>query len=133
MDDLITRFWVDLVGRVGGPLTFRFLFQPVFAILCAVHDGVADARAGRPPYDWALLTQADARGRLLREGCRSVARLLVLGVAMDLLYQIVVLGGLRPLQLVIIVLLLVLVPYLIVRGPATRLARTWFARRVHTL
>jgi len=130
---LITRFWTDLLGRVGGPLTFRILFQPAFAVVCAVHDGVADARAGRPPYGWALLTQADARRRLLREGCRSVARLLVLGAVMDLVYQLVVLGGLRPMQLVVVVLLLVLVPYLIVRGPATRLARTWFSGRIHTL
>jgi len=132
VDDLITRFWTDLLGRVGGPLTFRFIFQPAFAVLCAVHDGVADARAGRPPYAWSLVTHSDTRRTLLHEACRSVARLLVLGVVMDLLYQIVVLGGLRPLQLVTVVLLLVFIPYLIARGPATRLARTWFARRAHT-
>jgi hypothetical protein len=31
MDDTLTRFWNDLVGRLTGPMTFRLILQPVMA------------------------------------------------------------------------------------------------------
>src|SRR5689334_3083847 len=96
VDDLLTRFWSDIADRVGGPLTFRFLFQPAVATLCAMRDGVADARLGRSSYAWALLTHPAERASLIREGARAVGRLLVIGIAMDLLYQLVVLHRLYP-------------------------------------
>src|SRR6185369_1320115 len=106
--------------------------QPTVAVLCAIRDGVADAREGRPPYTRTLFTQPDARRRLLRDACRSVGRLLVAGAVMDLLYQLIVFRRLFPLELVNIVVLLVLIPYLLARGPVNRLARLWLSRGVPT-
>ena len=36
MEELFTRFWEDLVGRVGGPMTFRLILQPIMAIIFAI-------------------------------------------------------------------------------------------------
>ena len=56
MDDMTTRFWTDLIGRLTGPMTFRLILQPAMASLLAVRDGIKDAKAGRPAYFWAIFT-----------------------------------------------------------------------------
>ncbi|HEY9464741.1 MAG TPA: hypothetical protein VIR54_16720 [Vicinamibacterales bacterium] len=127
MDDLTTRFWAELVGRTTGPMMFRFILQPLMAMFYAYRDGLLDARSGRPPYLFTILTEPAERTELLAHGIKSVSRVIVLGVMMDTIYQLFVLGGrFRPLELVV-VLLLAFVPYLMFRGPFNRLAR----RRMH--
>ena len=125
MDDWLNRLWSDLVGRLTGPLTFRVILQPVMAMLYAVRDGLRDARAGRPAYFWSILTNPEGRISLLNEGWRAVLRVIVLGVIMDTIYQIIVLRTIRPLELVLVVLMLAFVPYVLLRGPINRIARRW--------
>jgi hypothetical protein len=128
MEELIGRMWEDLASRVGGPFTFRFVLQPVMAIVYAIRDGVHDARSGRPPYFWAIFTRPDDRLQLLREGCAAVGRVIALGIVMDVLYQVIVIGWVYPGEMLIIVLLLALLPYVLVRGPVNRIARVWSHR-----
>jgi hypothetical protein len=116
------RFWNDLVGRLSGPFTFRFVLQPLMGLIYALRDGLKDAKAGRPPYFWAIFTDASARQALLREGWHATLRVIVLGVVMDLVYQFIVLKAFRPLELVVIVALLAFVPYVLARGPMNRIA-----------
>jgi hypothetical protein len=127
MDDLLSRFLGELAGRADGPFSFRFILQPIMAIFYAYRDGVKDAHAGRPPYFWTIFTNPTQGSGLLRDGLTSVGRVIVLGVVMDVLYQVFVLRGFRPVELVVVVLLLAFVPYLLFRGPFNRLTR----RRVH--
>ena len=47
MDDMVTRFLDDLAGRIGGPLTFRLVLQPIVAAALGIRDGLLDARNGR--------------------------------------------------------------------------------------
>jgi hypothetical protein len=47
MEDVVTRFVADLIGRLSGPLTLRLFLQPAVATLLAVRDGVKDAQEGR--------------------------------------------------------------------------------------
>ena len=42
--ETIARGWENLVGRLGGPMSFRFLMQPAVAIFFAIRAGVRDAR-----------------------------------------------------------------------------------------
>lgn len=113
--DILTRFLTNLADRIHGPFMFRFVFQPVMAAWLALHDGIADARAGRASYVWALLAE-DKRIQLLREAARRVARVLVLGVVMDVTYQLVMFRWIYPLELVVTVLVVAFLPYLLVRG-----------------
>lgn len=122
MDDL-ARIWNDLIGRTGGPFSFRFILQPIMAIIYATRDGMHDAKAGRPPYSWAILTHPHERWALLREGWKAVARVMALGVVMDVAYQLIVFRRLYPVELVVIVLVLAFLPYLLLRGPIDRLMR----------
>jgi hypothetical protein len=129
VEDVLARFWTHVLDRVHGPLMFRFLLQPTIAVLCAIRDGVTDAREGRSPYFWAILTRPGERSRLLREGSGSVGRVLVLGTVMELIYQFIVFRWVYPGELIFVVLLLAFVPYLLARGPVNRLAQTWLSRR----
>jgi hypothetical protein len=123
--DLFMRFWTDLAGRLTGPMTFRLILQPTMSILMAIRDGLKDAREDRPPYFWAIFTNPDERRSLLREGWKAVARIVTLGAVLDLVYQFLVFRAIRPMELVVVVLLLCFVPYLLWRGPVNRMARHW--------
>jgi hypothetical protein len=125
MADLAARFWDELVSRASGPLAFRFYLQPVMATALAIRDGYKDASSGRSPYLWTIIHDPLRRRNRLREGIHAVARVLILGVVMDSIYQLFVMKAFRPLELVNIVVLLAFIPYVIVRGPAERIARWW--------
>lgn len=127
--DVAVQFWQELISRPGGPLAFRFLLQPIMATILAIRDGRRDAIANRTPYLWTIICQPAKRGPRIREGVRALARLLVLGVAMDVTYQLIEFHGLRPLQTAIIVFVLCFLPYLLVRGIASRIAHQWERRK----
>jgi hypothetical protein len=127
----LDRMWRDILARPGGPLTFRFILQPAMAVLAALRDGIHDARTGRRPYLWAMLRgvrSAEGRRGRLWEGIVSTARILILGVVMDVIYQWVVFKTFYPAQAAVIAVLLAFVPYLLLRGPMERVARHWVAR-----
>lgn len=125
MRDMLIRGWMNLVDRVGGPMTFRIILQPAMATLLAVRAGLKDAREGRPPYLWTALTDPEQRADLLREGWRAIARVFFLAVIMDVIYQWIVLRWIYPGELLLVAVLLAVVPYVLVRGPVNRIARRW--------
>lgn len=123
MEELFTRFWNDMIGRIGGPLSFRFLLQPAMAMIFAIRDGLRDAREGRPAYFYSLLTDpANRRSRLL-EGFKAVSRVFVFAILMDLIYQEIVLRWFYPLQSLVVAFVLAFLPYILLRGPISRIAR----------
>jgi membrane-bound lytic murein transglycosylase MltF len=122
VDDLLARFWEHLGGRVGGPLTFRLILQPLVAAVLAVRAGILDARASRPAYFWTILTSPADRRDLLREGWKAIARVFTFAVAIDVVYQLIVFRWVYPLELLIVAFLLACVPYILIRGPANRIA-----------
>ncbi len=50
------EFLSDLPARLTGPGRLRFILQPAMAVLLGLRGGLADARAGRPPYLEDVLT-----------------------------------------------------------------------------
>jgi len=124
--EVFKRQWQDFTGRPGGPMSFRFVLQPTMAIIAALHDGIKDARLGRSPYFWTVLTSPQKRAERLREGVVATARIILLGLVMDTFYQLMVLGTFYPGEAVVIAVVLAFVPYLLMRGPVTRIARRWF-------
>jgi hypothetical protein len=123
MDELFTRTWNDLIGRVGGPMSFRLLLQPAMALILAIRDGLKDAREGRPAYFYSLFTDPEDRRSGLREGFKAVARVFTLAIIMDVIYQIVILRWFYPLQALIVAFTLAFLPYILLRGPVNRIAR----------
>jgi hypothetical protein len=131
-DESLGRLWTDILDRPGGPMTFRFILQPAMAIIAALRDGFHDARLGRRPYIWALIhgvRDSGGRSGRLWEGILSTARILILGVVMDIIYQWRVLDTFYPGQSAVIAILLAFIPYVLLRGPFERIAHFWVARR----
>ena len=129
--ETLDRVWANLLARPGGPMTFRFVLQPAMAAIAALRDGIKDVRRGRRPYVWALLRgvrDSEGRSGRLWEGVVSTARILILGVVMDVIYQLLVLKTFYPAESAIVALLLAFVPYVLLRGPFERIARHWVAR-----
>jgi hypothetical protein len=121
---------MNITDRVGGPMTFRIILQPLMAALLAVRAGIKDAQTGRPPYFWTVLTDPSQRADLLREGWKSVARVFILAIIMDIIYQLIVVRWVYPFELILIAILLAVVPYVLLRGPVNRLVRRWRGKRV---
>jgi len=123
--EVFERIWQNMLDRTGGPMTFRFFLQPVMASIAALFDGIKDARAGRSSYLWTILTDPARRAGRLHEGLISTARIILLGLCMDVIYQLIEFETFHPAETVIIALLLALVPYVLMRGPVARIARWW--------
>lgn len=123
MDDFWMRIVENMSDRVTGPMKFRLVLQPVMAAIFAVLSGLKDARTGKPPYFWALLTDPAHRTDMIKDGWKSVGRVFLLAIAIDVVYQIIVLHTVYPLEVVIVAFVLAIVPYLLLRGLVTRIAR----------
>ena len=123
--EVLGRIWRNLLDRPSGPMTFRFVLQPVMATAAAFYDGWVDARTGRSPYLWTIFARSEKRIGRLREGLISTARIILLGLVMDTVYQIIVFDTFHPAEAVAITLLLAFVPYLLLRGPVSRLLLWW--------
>jgi hypothetical protein len=123
LEEILTRVWGNLIGRVHGPLTFRLILQPIVAAILATRAGLKDAREGRPIYFWAFFTHPDQRRQLLRDGWKSVGRVFILAIVIDAVYQLIVFRWLYPGEASVVAFVLAIVPYLLVRGPVNRIAR----------
>lgn len=126
--EAIERVFRSIAERPGGPMTFRFILQPVMAAILAAIDGVRDARSGAPAYLWSLITGSSSRADQLKDGIIATSRVILLGLIMDIIYQFLQFSSFFPGEAVIVAVLLAFVPYLLLRGPFARLARLWGVR-----
>jgi hypothetical protein len=61
----------------------------------------------------------------LREGLNATARIILLGIVMDVIYQVIVLKRFYPVESVIVAVTLGFIPYFILRGIVTRILLGW--------
>ena len=122
-ENLLQQTVSELLGRASGPLHFRLFIQPIVATVLAVKAGLKDARTGQPAFLWEVVTNPTERARLFRSGWKDVGKVFVLAAVLDVVYQLIALRGIRPLQTLIVATVLAIVPYVLIRGPVTRLTR----------
>lgn len=123
MDDIWMRIVENLSDRVSGPMKLRLLLQPTMAVIFAVVAGLKDAKLGKPPYFWSLLTMPEHRQDMLKDGWKSVGKVFVLAMVLDIVYQLIVARFVYPGEVVLVAFLLAILPYLLVRGLVTRISR----------
>ena len=116
--EVLERIWHNMIGRTGGPMTFRFILQPVMATIAACLGGVKDAL-------WTVVNVPAKRAIRLNEAMIATARIILLGLIMDTIYQFIEFKQFHPAEAVIIALLLAFLPYVLVRGLTARVARRW--------
>lgn len=126
--DVRERIFTSIAERPGGPMTFRFILQPAMATVLAAIDGIRDARNGTPAYLWSLVTGSAQRGGQIYDGVIATARVILLGLGMDVAYQVTEFKTVYPGEAAIVAVLLAFIPYLLLRGPFARLARLWGIR-----
>jgi len=119
------QFLQELPQRFTGPGRFRFILQPMLAILLGVRGGLADAKAGNPPYLFAVLVEAENRRELLRSGAAAIRTLLAVGIILDVVFQLVIYHEVHPGAAVLVGPIFICVPYALSRALTTRLARWW--------
>lgn len=127
--DTLHRVFIDLVGRLTGPLHLRLLLQPAMATFFGIRDGLKDAREDRPAYFWGFFTDPSHDKERLKSGLKAVAKVLVSALVMDAIYQLIALHWFYPGEAFIVALELAFVPYLIIRGPVDRIAKWWMSRQ----
>jgi len=123
MEEMLVRMWENLAARVGGPMSFRLILQPMMATIFAIRDGRKDAREGRPAYFWAIFTEPENRAERLRDGWKAVAKVFIIATVIDAVYQVIVLRWVYPGEALITAFILACLPYLLIRGPVNRLMR----------
>jgi hypothetical protein len=123
MSNLFATYVTNFIGRLDGPLHFRFFMQPLMAIVLAFRDGRRDARAGRTAYVWTFFHDPAQRRYLLIDGWKGISRVFILAVVLDVIYQLIEWRTLRPVGALLTAIILAVIPYVILRGPFNRLVR----------
>jgi hypothetical protein len=122
MENFVTRTIEELMGRAGGPFHLRLILQPLMAAFIAWRAGARDAREGRTPFGWTVAGGSVKRSALVREAWANVGKLFLVAVILDVAYSLIDLHRIVPLQTLIVAITLALVPYLLIRAIAIRLA-----------
>jgi hypothetical protein len=117
------RVGTQLIGRVTGPMKFRLVLQPCMAAFFAIRSGLADAKTGKSPYFWTMVSDPKERAQLIRDGWKSVGKVFILAIVLDVIYQIIELHFVYVGEAIIVAFILAILPYLILRGIVTRIAR----------
>jgi len=66
---------------------------------------------------------------MVKEAWKRIGKVFILAVVLDVVYQLIVLHFVYPGEALIVAFTLAIVPYVILRGPAMRVARMIEARR----
>ena len=110
-----------LLARLDGPMSLRFFLQPLMACFFAFRDGKKDAMERQTPFFWGLFTDPEHRGDMLRSGWKSIGKVFIIAIVLDLAFQYIVFHEFRPVGALLAGVILALVPYVLLRGPANRI------------
>jgi hypothetical protein len=127
MEDLFTRLWENLIDRTEGPMNLRFFIQPTMSLIFAIRAGLKDARNGTVPYLWRFFISKGMRKNIAREGWKDFGKIFIIGVALDVVYQLIVVYKTKseerfyPLESILVAIALAIAPYLLFRGPISRI------------
>jgi hypothetical protein len=128
MEEFFLRIGENLFGRLDGPMHFRVIMQPLMAAIFAVIDGTKDAKNSKPAYFWAMISYPEHLEELIRDGWKSVGRIFMLAVILDIIYQLIAHHWIYPGEIIFVAIVLAIIPYLVMRGLANRVMRL-FQRR----
>jgi hypothetical protein len=129
MDEILARLWHNITARLTGPMNLRLIVQPTVAAFLAIRAGLRDARQDRPPFLSTFLRNPSHRRELLRQGWKDVGKVFLLAAVLDVIYELIVHRGVYLLELLLTAVMLAIVPYVVLRGPVSRIARLLFHAR----
>ncbi len=116
-------FLDDIPIRLTGPGRFRFIMQPLIAVILGIMNGLADARQGRPPYLFGMVFHRELRRELAKTAWSTLANLLLMGIFLDAVFQWIIFGVVHPGAALILGPVLIMTPYVVARSFSNRFAR----------
>jgi hypothetical protein len=116
-----TGFWEGLVSGLSGKGQFRLILQPTMALILGVRFGITDAKEGKAPFLFRLFSTRHERWGLFKRSLSDAALPLILALLMDGFLQYLTLHRVRPLQAVVVGVLLVWLPFTATRGLTNRI------------
>jgi len=60
---------------------------------------------------------------MVQDGWKSVGRVFILAIVIDVIYQLIVFRWVYPVEALLVAAILAFIPYLLIRGPVNRIAR----------
>jgi len=113
--------WLE--AMLGGPGRLRFVVQPLVAILLGIRDGRRDARAGKPPYVFAVLAVRELRREQLASGVEALTKPLIVAILVDMVVQYLIFRSVRLWSALLVGAVLVALPYAATRALTNRIVR----------
>ena len=108
--------------RFTGPMWFRFILQPMVAIIVGIRDGMHDAQAGRPPLIWRLIFHPEGRGRDVKRTVESLWKPVVIATILDAIAQYLMFRAVYLGAAILVGTCIMAVPYFLARACAYRVA-----------
>jgi len=110
-----------VIARVAGPMSLRFVFQPLVAVLLGIRDGAMDAKAGEPPFIIDLIVDRDNRKAKLAGVLKSLSKTIIVATVSDMIAQYLIFDQVRLIPAIVVGVFLLSVPYSLARGIANRI------------
>ncbi len=126
--DMLFARGEHLLDRFSGPLNFRLVVMPLVVSLLALRAHWKDVREGRPTIFGAFVTDPVKRRRLFRQALKDIGRVFLVAIVLDTAYQLWVFRWVYPGEVLVVAFVCAVVPYVLVRGPITRLARLLYRK-----
>jgi hypothetical protein len=128
MSTFLDKILEGIVARVVGPMSFRFMLQPLVALLLGIRDGRMDAKAGTPAFIVDLVHNPENRKKNFASAAKSLMKPVIVGTVIDLIAQYLIFQHVRLIPAAIVGVLVMAIPYSLARGISNRII-TSIARR----
>jgi hypothetical protein len=110
--DIVDR----VAARLAGPFSFRFVLQPIVAIVLGVRDGIRDGRQGTQSFLLDFLGNPHSRKPHLQQALRRLFLPPTVAIILDGLVQFLLFGWVRVSGAVTAGPVLMGLPYIIARA-----------------
>ena len=117
------QFFEHLAARLTGAGKFRFIVQPMVAVILGVRYGMKDVHANLPPFLTMVAFHASHRGHALRTALADVRDLVAIAILLDILSQWLIFREIHPAAAIILGPVLITIPYSLARELANRITR----------
>jgi hypothetical protein len=115
---------------IAGPGHFRFLFQPVVALVFGILDGIRDQHHGRAPIGAEFKRlRGSERWRHLAVGLHRVILPMCIATLLSLVFQYWIRRSIHFVPALCFAIVFVALPYLLARGFSNRVGRRWHRSR----
>lgn len=118
-----------LARMLSGPGRFRFIVQPIIAILLGIRDGRMDAKAGKPTFLISVFFTRGERLAALKSGAKSFIKPFIVSVILDMVVQFFLFRDVHIWSAFVVGTLLIALPYSLARGLTNRFIRRRNRRR----